>query len=254
MRWNIILFAGVFLLFMTLIFISYARAQVTGDATQPIGVSIDVLASPATLTILNPKNHTYLTNHSLLLNFTVDAEQTIWYNLDNGTNITITSFTYFNTTEDSHILYLFVNNSDGTLTTKNVTFSIDSTVFTILYSEYNGSNRGDSNDFIRNSYEEIQNLTEIILENTQDGKVEFGSNEINLTDDSDITDNLLDLDTNTNISSNRIELNGTALPNFNVTATLSLYSLTFTTPRILRDGAVCSSTICTQQSFSGGNI
>ena len=39
-----------------------------------------------------------------------------------------------------------------------------------------------------------------------------------------------------------------------MSATLYLYSLNFTNPRMLRDGVVCPSTICTQQSYSGGSL
>ena len=57
-----------------------------------------------------------------------------------------------------------------------------------------------------------------------------------------------------NISNNSIVLNSTALPNFNKSATLSLYGLTFTNPRILRNGEVCPNAICTEVSYSGGTF
>jgi len=222
---------------------------VTGDVTQGVGMNITIQGAVApTLTLLNPKNNTYLTNESLLLNFTVASQRTVWFNLDNGDNTTITSFTYFNTSKGGHALYLFANNSNGTTVKENVNFTINITLFTILYTEYQGANQGNSTDFIRFSYEDIQNLTKIVLENTNYGKINF-NNTINLTGDSDTSDNQLNLDANINISDNRIELDSTALPNFNVHATLSLYNLTFTNPRILRGGSVCSSSICTKQSW-----
>ncbi|MBU2406625.1 MAG: hypothetical protein KKA26_01425, partial [Nanoarchaeota archaeon] len=44
----------------------------------------------------------------------------------------------------------------------------------------------------------------------------------------------------------------TALPELNTTATLTLYNLTFTNPRVLKDGAVCSD--CTEVSYTNNNF
>jgi len=223
---------------------------VTGDATQGVGMNISVIAGVPTLTIVSPQNHTYPFNESLLLNFTVTNEQVIWYNLDNGDNTTITSFTHFNTSEGGHALYLFANNSNGTTVEENVNFSVNITFFTVSYSDYQGANQGNSTDFSDYSYEDMQNLSDIILEHVNHAKILFNVG-INLTD---ITGTLLNLSRDINFSSNRIFLNSSALSNFNVSATLTLRDLTFTDPRILFDGEVCPSTICTKQSFSGGTL
>ena len=192
------------------------------------------------------ENETYFTKTNLQLNFSVSGQDSIKYNLDNGTNTTITGNTTFNTTSGLHTLYLFANNSQG-LTTKNVTFTINTTIFTIIYNNY--SNNGSTTDFNSSTYEDLQNLSGIVLERSTHGKISFNE-AINLTNDSDASDNTLDLDLYTNISSNLIEINTTALPNFNKSATLYLYGLTFTNPRVLRDGAVCSATICTEVNYS----
>jgi uncharacterized membrane protein len=91
------------------------------------------------------------------------------------------------------------------------------------------------------------------LEKSAHGKISFNE-AINLTNDNTPTDNILDLDTYTNVSSNFIEINTTALPNFNKSATLYLYNLNFTDPRILRNGNVCPSVICTKVNYSGGTL
>jgi len=242
------IFLFIFLLFIILIILP-ATSILTGKVSvQPTNISIQVLPTSPTLSIISPQNKTYLTNISLLLDYSAVNAENIWYNLDNGDNTTITSSIYFNTSQGGHILYLHANNTYGT-TTENVSFIVNSTRFIISYSEYNGSTKGNSTDFIEYTYEDLQNLSGIILENTQHGKINF--NEIiNSTNDSNTGDNKLDLDTYINISPNRIELNSTAIPNFNKSATLSLYNLTFSNPRILRDGSVCPSTICTEQSYS----
>jgi len=250
----ILCFLGLLFLFINVHFYS---AEVTGETvsgevvSQPVTMNITITTiSLPSLTLLNPENETYLTAKNLLLNFVVTNQDNTSFNLDGGSNTTITSNSTFNTTEGAHTLFLYAENVQGT-TEKTVTFTVNSTKFIILYNEYAGSLKGISTNFNQSSYEDIQNLSDIILENTDWGKIEFNET-INLTNDLVFNDNLLDLDNHTNISNNRIELNSTAIPNFNKSATLYLYNLTFTTPRILRDGSVCPITICTQESFSGG--
>jgi len=200
------------------------------------------------LTIIKPKNETYLTNTSLLLNYTVSYEDYVLYNIDNTENTTIFGNTTFNTSEGQHTLYLYANNSLGT-TTKNVTFTVNLTKFIILYSEYNGSTRGSSTDFILYTYEDIQNLSEVILENTDYGKISFNQ-AVNLTDDVNVSDNEADLDANIDISDNRIEIDSTALPNFNKSATLYFYGLSSVSKKALRNEEECSLQICTTPVLS----
>lgn len=253
---NKAIFCFLCLVFL-LINIHFSFAEVTGETVsgevvaQPVtmNITITTITLPS-LTLLNPENETYLTAENLLLNFVVTNQDNTSFNLDGGSNTTITSNSTFNTTEGAHTLFLYAENVQGT-TEKTVTFFVNSTKFIILYDEYFGSLKGISTNFNQSSYEDIQILSDIILENTDWGKIEFNET-INLTNDLVFNDNLLDLDNHTNISNNRIELNSTALPNFNKSATLYLYNLTFTTPRILRDGSICPITICTQESFSGG--
>ena len=247
----------VFLLalgFLCLILFTIVAEDITGDTVTgraidaSLSVSISVLALP-TITIIKPENETYLTTKNLLLNYTSLGEDFVWYNLDSGDNITITSSVNFNTTSGIHTLYLYTNNSEGEVS-KNVTFTVDPNKFKIYYSEFAGSDKGTSIDFNESSYEDLQNLSGIILEQLQHGKIVFNE-AINLTNDSNVTDNEINISAHVNISSNRIEINTTALPNFNKSATLRLYNLTFSNPRILRDGNVCPSSICTKESYSG---
>jgi len=276
MKKRIIIFLLILLINLSLCFINInletIRGEgVTGEITsEDVGISITI-TGPPTLSIISPQNNTYLTNTSISLIYSSNANN-LWYNLNNNENITLTENTFFDTTQGSHTLYLYANNSYGT-TSKNVSFFIDSTTFIILYDKYystsatssggggggggagyDGSETaGTSTDFASYSYEDIQNLNNIILENTQSGKILFNQ-AINLIDDLDPTDNIININTYINILSNRIEINSTALPNFNKQATLWFYNLTFTNPRILRDGVVCSSSICTQESYVGGEL
>jgi hypothetical protein len=238
--------------------ISLISAEITGETitgkptSESLALNITVTLPTTILTIISPKNDTYLINESLILNYTQINADMIWYNVDGGINTTITGAIYFDTSEGEHTLYLYGNNSYG-LTSENVTFTSNITFLTILYSEYNGSTKGDSTDFKSYSYGDLQNMSGIILENSLYGKIKF--NEIiNITNDYIPNDSIVDLDNNTNISLNRIDLNYTALPNFNVSSTLELYNLPFINPRILKDGIICPASICTLESFSNNTL
>jgi len=202
------------------------------------------------LTLINPKNKTYVNKESIPLTYTSGNEETVWYSLDSGTNITLIHSITFNASEGSHTLFIYANNSNGE-TSQNVTFFINSTKLIINNNEFKGERKGDSTEFSDYSYEELQDLRGIILENIDFGKVKFNEN-INLTEDENFEDAEISFDDYINISSNRIELNSTALPNFNKSASLSLYGLTFSNPRILKNGIICPSAICTEESYSGG--
>lgn len=251
---------AIFLMLLGILFLVFAGFKplidkitgeiITSEAISYASLNITI-AGPPTLTLLHPRNHTYLSSQNLNLNFSASGEEWIKYSLDSAENVTITGNIKFNTTEGSHSLFLYANNSNG-LTIKNVTFFVKSDKFNVYYNEYLGSRKGASTDFNSSSYEDEQNISGVILENLEFGKINFNDNVINLTDDSDFTDSVFDLDSHTNISSNRIQINSTALPNFNKSASLTLYNLTFTNPRVLRDGSVCSSAICTEQSYSSG--
>lgn len=227
------------------------EAVTTGEITEAsVTITIAITGVPF-LTIIKPLNQTYFENESLRLKVNTNTND-MWYNLDDGTNITFTDEVLFNTSGGGHTIYVFANNSFGIIT-KNVTFTVDGSLYEIIHENYKDANKGVSTNFSEFSFTEIQNLSDIALENTLYGKIVF-NDAINVTDDADTTDSETDLDTNTNISFNRIELNSIALPNFNKNATLYLYNLTFSNPRILKDGVVCPSTVCTQNSYSGGTL
>ncbi len=226
---------------------------ITGKMTsQQVGMSIFIQTVIPYIQITSPKNETYLTNESLFLNYTLINGDYVWYNIDNSENTTISSSIQFNVSQGPHTVYIFANNTNDTITS-NVSFTANSSKFIILFEDYKSSTKGSSTNFLNYSYEEIQNLNNIILENTDYGKIKFNE-AINMTNDKDNTDNLLDVDSNINISSNRIEINSTEVPNFNKSTTLWLYNLNFAIPRILKDGVVCPSTICTKESYTGNTL
>lgn len=252
------------LFFLFIIFNPLLNAEITGDAiysnitgkatSQQIGLSIfvGIAGGVPSIDLISPKNNTYLKNESILLNFTIVNGDYIWYNIDDSENITITNSIYFNISQGFHILTIYSNNTNGT-SSKEIGFSANSSKFIIFFQEYNGSTKGNSINFLEYTYEEIQSLERITLENTNYGKIRFNQ-AINSTDDKINTDNILDLDSNTQISQNNITLNSVELPNFNKPATIWLYNLGFNNPRILKDGAICSPPNCVKESYSGGTL
>jgi len=254
---------NLFILLLLYIFLNpFLSAEITGDAissnitgkatSQQIGLSIFVGIAGGTpsIDLISPKNNTYLKNESIPLNFTIINGDSIWYNIDNSENITITNPIYFNTSQGAHILTIYSNNTNGT-SSKQINFISNLSRFLIFFQEYNGSTKGSSINFLDYTYEEIQNIEKITLENTNYGKITFNQ-AINSTNDRINTDNILDLDSNTQISQNNITLNSVELPNFNKPATIWLYNLEFDNPQILKDGIVCSPPTCIKESYSAG--
>ena len=236
--------------------------DVTGKATSgTVALSIEVAAGPS-LAIKKPKNETYHSNESLEIRIETDATNA-WYTLDHGANVTLEENDGETKSRDiekefnasgagSHTLIVFANGSGG-VAIKNVTFTVNPAAFNLSYGKYHNGKRGNSTNFNEFSLSELQNLTNITLEHTDFGRIAFPGI-INLTDCGNSAGLACDLDAYINISSNWVEINTTGLPNFNISAIITLYNLSFTTPRIMADGAVCPSAVCTQLNYTGGSL
>lgn len=257
MKKRFVILFGILFAF-TLFFLYSINSQITGSTVTGDAVTGEITSAGASLSINligppilildSPKNDTYLIDENLDLKFTARSADLIWYNLDNGANTTITGNTTFNTTNPVHALYLYANNTHG-LTSESVTFSVNTSKLFINYSNY--KEQGLSTDFNKSGFEELQNLSGIIFEIPEYGKISFNE-PINVTNDENSGDNFVDINSYVNISFNRTEINITALPNFNKSATISFYNLTFSNPRILKDGEICPSSICSIMNYSGG--
>ncbi|PIN86915.1 hypothetical protein COV19_02815 [Candidatus Woesearchaeota archaeon CG10_big_fil_rev_8_21_14_0_10_44_13] len=124
----------------------------------------------------------------------------------------------------------------------NITKSTFDSVTGIGWYESQSSGKLDINSLADG---ELENLTEIIIEKEDYGKILFAE-PINISQDTN-------LDANINISDNHIGINSSALPNFDKPATLQFYNLTFTDPRILKDGVVCPATECVEINYSSSS-
>lgn len=217
----------------------------TGEViAEDVSVRISVVGVPV-LDVISPKNNTYFYK-KILLDYSTGGIDEVWYNIDGGNNRSIDSSVSVSVAEGSHVINFYAENGYGV---SNVVreFVVNFSKFKVTYNDYNDLKRGKSSNFNEYSYEEIQELEDVILEQTDYGKIKF-KQAINLVE----VGGSIDLDLNVKISKNSIKLDSVALPNFNKSARLYFYDLNFVNPRILKDGNICSPDVCDSKSYLDG--
>ena len=109
----------------------------------------------------------------------------------------------------------------------------------------------------------LSNATNIYLGNLEDGEIlftnytnwlYFNSSYYNTATGESGRYETLNLAKYIKIDHNLIEVNTTALLNLNISATLTLYNLTFIQPKILMDDVDCPSDVCTIESYTDGTL
>ena len=256
---------SIILIFLLLLILPLANTVeltgevITGQATQPTNISITVSNIAPLITIYSPIATRTYRNESILLNYSVsdpDGISVVWYSVDDITNVTIgsdaTGTIYFNASgETSHTLYFYVNDTNEAINGTTVGFNVNNTKIIVVYETFRGATKGTSTDFDSLTEDELQNISDMILENTNYGKILWNEN-INITEDANPVDRVTTLDNNVIIINKSIYVNETELPNLDKSATLWFYNLTFSNPRVLRDGSVCPANICTNKLYSDG--
>ncbi|MCX6742541.1 MAG: hypothetical protein NTX24_05230 [Candidatus Pacearchaeota archaeon] len=230
---------------------------VTGEVTALTNASITIGNAGPVVIIYNPKEGRTYRNTFILLNYSVldpDGVSSVWYNV-NGVNISLgnssNNYTYFNTTEGNKTLYLYANDSTGLITNSSVNFYVNNTKLIIIYETFRGGYRGNSNDFDSYTENELENFSNMTLENTNYGKI-IWNEKINLSEDINSSDKITTLDYNVIIANQSIFVNTTELPNLNKNAALWFYNLTFYNPIVLMDGVACPVDICFNKTYSNG--
>ncbi len=239
--------------------ISGKAIKSSGKATSNFGISVTVGAGTLpNLTIITPVNQTYIHQEYLELKVQTIYTTNVFFNLDKGTNISASSNgnineykKYFNSTLESHTIYVFANNSNGT-TQGSVNFSINNDLFQVNFSEfYNFEDEDDPTTNLRAlSYQELQNITGFTIQKKDFGKIIF-NHLINLTN---VSGTFIDLNRHINLSRAKIFVNSTSIPNLNFSANLYIYNLTFNDPKLKMNGVECPASICTINSYSGGTL
>ncbi len=224
---------------------------------ESLSLSITIDNSSPNVVIYYPLNDTYNHKGNISLNYHASDLYSdmskIWYNIDNGVNTTLIGNITFSIINDGdHVLYIFANDTLNFLNnSESITFTIDTNLGNNVTLDYD---RATTNFSALNKTQQ-ENLNNMTLEKSNFGKIKFNEN-INLSDDNKepgyqpIKD--VDLISYSNISFNRIEINSNELPQLNKSATLYLYNLTYSNPRILKDSVVCSS--CAEESYSNGTL
>jgi subtilisin family serine protease len=105
----------------------YAWVNTSLGTTAQANVTFTINTSSPLITIGSPINQIYnQSNGTTLLNITTNGHDQIWFNY-NGTNITYENPINITATQTPTTLFVWANNSLGTIGTANVTFEIDVT-------------------------------------------------------------------------------------------------------------------------------
>jgi len=228
------------------------NSSLTGKVTsEGASLVISITGTPS-LEVISPVNGIYMTENNLSLSYTALSADNVWYNLDEGPNITLTGSILFSASRGGHKLYIYANNSYGMRLSK-VMFVVNPEMFLIDYDKFRGAYKGNSTDFLMHSFHELGDMEGVTLEDSRYGKIIFRGR-VNVSDDSFIPDKVVNLSRDVTVSNNMIGINSTGLPNFNKSATLYFYNLTFSNPRILADGEVCPESLCGEVLYSGGTL
>ncbi len=212
---------------------NYSRITFTIDATAP------------TITLISPLNSSGDNDGNISFNYNVNdlsgvANCSLILNtIVNQTNVTITknvvqNFSLTNLTRGQY--NWSINCSDAV---NNIGNSISRLFYVISATQFTG--RTTDLTLIN-----ISNVSRLVIEDSNYGAINFTTN-LDLSNSTDINSYV-------NISFNRISLNSSVLSALNKSAVLVLYNLTFTTPRVLIDGDLCSSDVCTKIDYSSGTL
>jgi len=192
-----------------------------------------------------PFENSLLTNNSLIVNINItekNVEKIIFTLFDEDFNIhkqknygeLVTEHIFEDL--DPGTYHYIVTVEDKTGLVKNVS---ERKITKILPTSF----KGESTDLSKHDLERIPDLT---FEDIKNGKIIY-----------DTTTNLsgiLDIDAVIKIDFNKIEINSTNASNLDKSATLFLYDLNFVNPRILKDGEICPSDICSIVDYSDGTL
>ena len=252
-----VVFFVSFLLFASLSY-AYPSWLINAFATYGnAGISIVIDGSPPTITVYYPLNDTYNYLNNIYLHYYITDQSPIsaaWYSLNSGQNTSLSGNITINAQEGANRIRVYANDSLGFLNSTAVAFFVnlskpDTIILPGCFLEA-GSETTNVSGMTRAQIGSIQNLT---LHNAGEGKIRFGEM-INLSDDNNGSNSgnvkIINLTAYVNLSFNRIYIDTANLPNLNKSATLYLFSLSFTNPRILMNNETCPPTVCTKLSYS----
>ncbi|MFA5855828.1 MAG: hypothetical protein WC867_00585 [Candidatus Pacearchaeota archaeon] len=144
------------------------------------------------------------------------------------------------------ILFLSFARFSGFAVSTVSSFGVD-VGLNVLYFEFKDGL--STTDFIHMTDQQLENVSNMTLEVSGSGKIEF-LDHVNLALDS--INDVIDLDSNINISNANINYDGNALTSISEkSARLTFNGITFFNPRLRKDGSLCTLT-CELVSYGGG--
>ncbi len=209
----------------------------------------EICLGPPLLTVFSPMNTTY-TDVRVPIDMVAVNASSCWYLL-NGLQTTIPCNANLSLTlpKGNYLLTLFANNSRGVVQEAfNISVNITRR-YLVKYDEFLG--RGGTSDLLSLSDADLEDVS-LILDLPGYGRIGF-LERINLTQHADAL-GLIDLDAGANISWNRIEVDSLRFSGLNKPARLALENLSFSRPRILRDGVLCNAPDCILEMYSSGTF
>ncbi len=263
---NKILFISILVLITALLSVAPEKVKIVGDtifattkavfASVGINITINTDTTPPTILLESPINTTYNVNH-IPLSYSVSEDissiNTIFYTINNN-NITITENIILVLGEGTHTLVLYANNSIGLLNSTKVTFSINSS------EKYNVEIPSGFEIIGFNSSLNIKNLTKSQQENIENFIIQFPNyGKIKFKDSINLSTNgrfaaLINLTAHMSINYSKIMVDSFNLLNFNKSATLTIYNLTYVSPKVLMDNRNCPAIICTNLNYSNNAL
>ncbi len=220
-------------------------------------VSATLEARPPIITMNRPENKTYENNESIPLKITVVNSSSlsvdkVFYTIDEEVNISLvmdnngTNQTTIDAPFGYHAIKVFANNTGNEMGVSMKFFAVNGSIrFEVNASIFDGS----TTNFNLFNETELQNVTNLTLEDTSFGKIQFLQN-INLSD-FNLSDSPIDFDSFVVIENNTIRINETVFTNLEgIAAALNFYNITFSNPQVLRNGDACPATICTSQTLN----
>ncbi len=224
--------------------------EITGNLSSAgyllnLGFWYSAIINPApSITLIFPTNNTGDSDGNVTFNYNVT-------DTNNVTNCSLIINDNINQTDTSITKSVTQNFTVNNLAAGNYVWSINCT---------DGLNVNNSEDRILSvalasvfsgnttdlSTVNISNISNLIVERPSYGMINF-TEIVDLSGGGNVNGHV-------NISFNKIEINSSALPALNKSARLILRDLTFSNPRILRDGAACPSTICTKESYVNNTL
>ena len=221
----------------------------TGEAVSDnVTISIAVVNFPA-LNIVSPKNETYISN-SVFLNYLVGYSNYLWYNVDGAQNVSIGLPTTLFLENGSHVISLYAENDYG-VAREDVWFTIDTDKLDVRYDNFYGTSGGSSTDFDSFSFEELRNLSDVVLERVEFGRIDF-SGIVDVVGDLNASDRVVDLDRYVVMSNGAISVDVIQLPNFDVSSVVSFFNLGMVSPRVLEGNDICAPDVCMNKTYIGG--